>query len=83
LFLDVPGDAAWLFAIHNIVQAGIQYDKLPGKHMFIRLQTRFWQSSFVFAGEWFGPSTAALAMRYTGTLSCQHRSHHRHLYHVL
>jgi hypothetical protein len=30
LFLDVPGDAACIYAIHNIVQAGVQYDKLPG-----------------------------------------------------
>ena len=44
LFLDFVGSPQHMFGIHNLVQCGVKYDKLPG--------------------EWFGPSTAALVLRF-------------------
>lgn len=31
LFYDHPGDAAYMYALHNMVMGGIKYDKLPGE----------------------------------------------------
>jgi cysteine protease ATG4 len=31
LFMDHPGHTEHLYSIHNIVQAGLKYDKLPGE----------------------------------------------------
>ena len=30
MFMDYPGDPRMMYALHNIVQGGIKYDKLPG-----------------------------------------------------
>ena len=35
--MDYSGDSKHMFALHNLVQCGIKYDKLPGKNRFIFL----------------------------------------------
>lgn len=60
--MDFSGDANHMFAIHNMVQCGMKYDKLPGTTIMMFCCCSGDDDAFL-PGEWFGPSTAALVLR--------------------